>query len=98
MPKSSSIPTLAKDRRRSPRRAHVAEASLSSPTGGQPVPVTGVDLSKKGVGLCVKHAIAAGTFHILNLGVDQQRIVSEVRVLSCRKQPDGSYRVHAEFC
>ncbi len=86
------------DRRRSPRRAHVVEASLASPTGGKPLEVTGVDLSKYGVGLNVKKPIAANTFHILNLGLGAQRIVGEVRVLSCRKQSDGAYRVHAEFC
>jgi hypothetical protein len=86
------------DRRRSPRRVHVVEASLVSPTGGPSMEVTGVDLSKYGVGLNVKKPIAAETFHILNLGLGAQKIVGEVRVVSCRKQRDGAYRVHAEFC
>jgi hypothetical protein len=92
---ASSVP--ASERRRSPRKPHVVEASLGSPTGGKPLKVTSVDLSKHGVGLSVAKPIAAGTFHVLNLGLGTQRIAGEVRVLSCRKEADGSYRVHAEF-
>ena len=93
--KSPAAPT--NERRRSPRKPHVVEASLGSPTGGKPLKVTSVDLSKHGVGLSVAKPIAAGTFHVLNLGLGAQRIAGEVRVLSCRKEADGSYRVHAEF-
>lgn len=91
------VSSAAPERRRSPRKPHVVEAFLGSPTGGKPLKVTSVDLSKHGVGLSVERPIAAGTFHVLNLGLGDQRIAGEVRVLSCRKEADGSYRVHAEF-
>ena len=103
MPKSptvtqkSTVP-ISDERRRSPRREHVVDASITSPTGGPATEVTGVDLSKHGVGLSVGKAVAAGTFHILTLGLGAQRIVGEIRVVSCRKQGDSLYRVHAEFC
>ena len=86
------------ERRRSPRKPLVAEAELTSPTGGPAVDVTSVDISRHGVALSIKAALAAGTFHILKLGLGAQRIVTEVRILSCDLIPDGSYRIHAEFC
>ena len=86
------------ERRRSPRQEHVVEASIMSPTGGPAIEVTGVDLSKHGVGLNVGKAIASGTFHLLTLGLGAQRIVGEIRVVSCRKEGDSVFRVHAEFC
>ena len=99
-PKVTAKPNLPQsgERRRSARRPHVAEASVSSPTGGPATEVTGVDLSKHGVGLTVAKAIPPGTFHILTLGLGAQRIVGEIRVVSCRKQGDSLYRVHAELC
>ena len=85
------------DRRRSPRRPHAVEASISSPTGGPAIGVTGVDLSRHGVGLSVAKPITAGTFHTLTLGLGAQRIVGEIKIISCRKQADATYRVHAQF-
>src|SRR3954447_20219192 len=100
MPKSPTVTPKStvphsEERRRSARRAHIVEASITSPTGGPAIEVTGVDLSKHGVGLSVGKAVAAGTFHLLTLGLGAQRIVGEVRVVSCRKQGDLVYRVHA---
>jgi hypothetical protein len=99
-PKVTPKPPMAKpdERRRTPRREHVVEASITSPTGGPAIEVTGVDLSKHGVGLSVGKVIPPGTFHILTLGLGAQRIVGEIRVVSCRKQGDSLHRVHAEFC
>ena len=91
-------PPKSEDRRRSSRKPHVVEATITSPTGGPAVEVTGVDLSKHGVGLSVGKVVPAGTFHILTLGLGAQRMVGEIRVVSCRKQGDCLYRVHAEFC
>ena len=55
-------------------------------------------MSKHGVGLTVGMTIPPGTFHILTLGLGAQRIVGEIRIVSCRKQGDSLYRIHAEFC
>lgn len=57
-----------------------------------------MDLSKHGVRLSVNRPIASGTYQRLELGEGLQRLVREVRVLSCRTQADGSFHVHAEFC
>ncbi len=93
----SKLPQL-EERRRSSRMPHVVEATITSPTGGPALEITGVDLSKHGVGLSVGKVVPAGTFHILTLGLGAQRMVGEIRVVSCRKQGDSLYRVHAEFC
>ena len=103
MPKSTTVTHKSTaphtdERRRSPRREHIVEATITSPTGGPTTEVTGVDLSKHGVGLSVGKVIAPGTFHLLTLGLGAQRMVGEIRVVSCRKQGDSLYRVHAEFC
>lgn len=89
---------LAEERRRSDRRAHVVEAFLSSPTGGGRLQVSSIDLSKHGIGLSLKKPIAAGTFRVLELGMGSQKMVTEVRILSCRPEPEGGFRVHATFC
>jgi hypothetical protein len=89
---------VAEERRRSDRRPHLAEAFLSSPTGGSRIEVTSLDLSKHGIGLSVKRPIPTGTYQMLELGVGCQKIASEVRILSCRPTPDGSFHVHATFC
>jgi hypothetical protein len=99
MAATSSIPKhIANERRRSHRRPHVAEAFLSSPTGGQRIAVASIDLSKHGIGLSIKQPIAAGTYQILELGMGSQKMVSEVRILSCRPGSEGSFHVHATFC
>jgi hypothetical protein len=96
--------TLAKasdkseERRRSDRRPHVVEAFLSSPTGGSRLAVTSIDLSKHGIALDVKKPIATGMFQVLELGIGPQKMITEVRILSCREEADGCFRVHAAFC
>jgi hypothetical protein len=89
--------TLA-ERRRSLRQTHVAPATVSSPTGGHRIEVLSMDLSKHGVRLQVGQPIASGTFQRLEMEASDLPVVREVRILSCRLQPDGSYQVHAEFC
>jgi hypothetical protein len=99
MASAPTIPSkVAEERRRSDRRAHVVEAFLSSPTGGSRLEVSSIDLSKHGIGLCLKKPIAAGTFQVLELGIGPQKMVTEVRILSCRPQAEGGFHVHAMFC
>jgi hypothetical protein len=86
------------ERRRSDRRPHVVEAFLSSPTGGSRLPVTSIDLSKHGVALDINKPIATGMFQVLELGIGQQKMITEVRILSCREETSGCFRVHATFC
>ena len=96
-PQSTALP-MGHERRRSQRRPHTAQAFVSSPTGGGRTEVACFDLSKHGVGLTLTTHIPAGTFHRLELGLGEQKIVTEIHVLSCQRQDDGTFRVHAEFC
>lgn len=89
---------LADERRRSPRRAYVAVAFLSSPTGGKRIEVLSADVSRHGICLKLRHPIAGGTFHRLEFSSDSGRPAREVRILSCDAQDDGSFQAHAEFC
>ena len=88
----------SRERRRSERRPHTVEAFLSSPTGGDRLEVASIDLSRHGVGLRLMKPIASGTFKALELGLGSQHLITEVRILSCRQEKDGSFRVHAAFC
>lgn len=100
---ASSSPSRASDpphseRRRSPRRPHVAHAFLSSPTGGKRIEVLSTDVSRHGICLRLSDPIARGTFHRLEFVAEMGRPAREVRILSCEERGDGSFHAHAEFC
>ena len=88
------------DRRRSERKPYVMEAWVASPTAASPEDrdeVTSVNISRHGVAFQSKSPLAEGAFYALEVGMGEQRIISEVRVISCRPA-DGSYDIGAEFC
>jgi len=89
------------DRRRSLRTPHVAEAWICSPTATRPeekIEVTAINLSRHGVAFEIPAALATSQFYVMEIGVGDQRLVSEVRIISCRKAENGAYEVGAEFC
>ena len=88
------------DRRRSTRKPHVAEAWVASPTATDPddkLEVTALNLSRHGVAFELPKPLPEGAFYIMEIGVGDQRLSSEVRIISCRKV-EGVYEVGAEFC
>jgi hypothetical protein len=88
------------DRRRSLRKPHVAEAWVASPTATRPddrLEVTALNLSRHGVAFEVPKALPEGSFYVVEIGVGDQRLSSEIRIISCRKV-EGIYEVGAEFC
>ena len=101
-PALKSVRESAKpDRRRSPRTPHVAEAWIASPTATNPeerIEVTSMNLSRHGVGFELARAIPENTFYVIEIGMGEQRIVSEIRIVSCAKSDHGSWEVGAEFC
>jgi len=98
MPAPLSTPSgKSEERRRSQRRPHIVEAFLSSPTGGNRLEGTAIDLSKHGIALDVNRPIATGTFQRLEMGAGPQKTVREVRILSCRQESNGTFRIHATF-
>jgi hypothetical protein len=89
------------ERRRTTRTPHVAEAWVCSPTATSPderTEVQSLNLSRHGVGFELPTPLPEGTFYTIELGVGEQRLRSEVRIISCRRNDAGGYDVGAEFC
>jgi hypothetical protein len=88
------------ERRRSTRAPHVAEAWVASPTATRPddrLEVTALNLSRHGVAFELAKPLPEGAFFVIVIGVGEQRLSSEVRIISCRKA-GAVYEVGAEFC
>jgi hypothetical protein len=87
------------EQRRSPRKRSVMEAWISSPTSkhAERQEVISVDLSKHGVAFDASAPIPKNTFYIIEIGYGEQKIVAEIKTISCRKLCDGLYHVGSEF-
>ena len=102
--KSSSTTTSPdiQDRRRSERTPRVLDAWICSPTAADPLEereeVTAVSLSRHGVAFTLAHTVATGTFYLIEVALGAQEVVSEVRIISCRRTDQGLFEVGAEFC
>ncbi len=89
------------DRRRSNRVPHVAEAWICSPTDFEKekqIEVRAVNLSRHGVAFDVKAELPTGSFQVIQIGIGEQQMSSEIRIISCRRLEDGMFEVGAEFC
>jgi PilZ domain len=89
------------ERRRTPRVPHVVEAWLWSPTAKDQkgrMEAVAINLSRNGVGFCVKRPLPTGAFFVIQIGLGNQQLLSEVRILTCRPLPEGQHEVGAEFC
>jgi len=89
------------ERRRSVRTPHVAEAWVVSPTAtseDERQEVQSLNLSRHGVMFEVDAPLAVSSFYLFDVGVGEQRMRSEIRIISCAKTPAGHYEVGAEFC
>jgi hypothetical protein len=98
---AKTLKPSSKDRRRSERKEHLVQAWISSPTATDPsekVEVKSVNISRHGVCFSVSNAIPLGAFYVIEVMMDQQKIVSEVQIVDCRKAPTGQFDVGAEFC
>ena len=89
------------ERRRSARRPHVVQGWVVSPTAtreDERREVQGLNLSRHGVGFELSTPMPVGTFFAMEIGVGDQRLRSEVRIISCRQGASGAYEIGAEFC
>ena len=89
------------DRRRSERKPHVVEAWIISPTATrqtEKVEVTSVNVSRHGVCFSLARPIPDGSFYMIEVLMGDQKIMSEIRIITCRKDDAGRYDVGAEFC
>lgn len=92
---------IADERRRSSRVPHIIEAWLWSPTAKETndrMEAVSINLSRNGVGFCVPRSLPTGAYYVIQIGFGDQKLISEVCVLSCRQIPEGLYEVGAEFC
>jgi hypothetical protein len=89
------------DRRRSARTPHVVQAWVFSPTATRAVDrreVQALNLSRHGVGFELPTAMPIDSFFMVEIGVGEQRLRSEVRIISCKTNGAGAFEVGAEFC
>jgi hypothetical protein len=95
-------PTLqTPERRRSPRRPYVVEAFIISPTATNPYErreVTSINLSKHGLAFDFTEPLARATYWLIEIMLGEQRMTSEIRIISCTAIEDGIFQVGAEFC
>ena len=88
------------ERRRSPRIHHIMETYVSSPTASPDEPrmeATSVNLSRHGIGFETIEPLAINAYYMLEIGLDDQRLEVEVRVVSCNKTDHENYYIGAEF-
>lgn len=98
----TSTMRIAGEKRRSTRAPHVVDAWICSPTAVDPVEereeVRSLNMSRHGLAFSSSRALVAGAFWMIEIGIGDQRIVSEIRIMNCRRGEDGLWDVGAEFC
>jgi hypothetical protein len=98
---TASSNVAASDRRRSGRTPHLVQGWVVSPTAtraDEKREVQGLNLSRHGVGFELSTAMPVGSFFAMEIGVGDQRLASEVRIISCRQNQAGIFEIGAEFC
>ena len=88
------------NRRRSIRVPHIIEARIWSPTAKDPrdrMEAVSLNLSRNGVAFSVPKPLPTGAYYVIQIGFGDQKLLSEVRILSCRQVEGGQYEVGAEF-
>jgi hypothetical protein len=93
--------TSTADRRRSKRREHVVDAYIISPTATNPYErreVTSINLSRHGVAFDFVQPLPKGSYYNICVGLGDQQLTSEIRIVACQPIEDGLYQVGAEFC
>jgi hypothetical protein len=90
------------NRRRSDRKPHVVDAWIWSPTATDPLEereeVTSLNISRHGIAFTLAHPLPTGAFYVMEVSVGGHRMVSEVRIISCRRRESDTFDVGGEFC
>lgn len=80
-----------------PVEAHLfSAASIDEPS--DELEVTSINLSRRGIGLELPHDVAVGRVYNIEIGMNGQKVQSQVRIVSCDPIADGLYRAGGEFC
>ena len=96
---SAAQPLL--DRRRSHRKPHLAQAFIASPTATNPaerIEVATLNLSRHGVAFELARPVPEHTFYNIEIAMGDQRLLSEIKIISCQKTDHGAWQIGAEFC
>jgi hypothetical protein len=87
------------ERRRSLRQPYVIEAYIGTPSDGESRnEVVTLNLSRQGVGFQLPRPLTVGTYHVLEIGLGEQKLVTRVQIKRCQAIPGGFWEVGAEFC
>lgn len=92
---------FAENRRRSQRQPRTAEAWVYSPTSTDPderLKAATVNLSRTGVAFEIDHSLPTGAYFRIDIHLGDQRISSEIHIVSCRAVTSRQWVVGAEFC
>ena len=86
-------------RRRSERKPYIIEGWLSRPNNpADEIEVVALNVSSHGIAFKLPKRLELGEFFAMEIGLGEQRMISEVRVVSCRPCDGGMFDVGAEFC
>ncbi len=102
MSSSTAQKAPANDRRRSERKAYIIEASLCSPTAKnkkkERIEATSVNINRHGIAFQMDKALPIDSFYVVEVMLGEREVISEIRIISCRKAENGNYEIGAEFC
>src|SRR5688500_3834645 len=86
-------------RRRSERRPYIIEGWLSRPNNpNDEREVVYPNISQHGVAFKLPERLEAGQFFAIEIGLGDQRLISEIRVVNCRPAEGGMFDIGGEFC
>jgi hypothetical protein len=99
---ATGLPTTTpENRRRSLRKPYCIEAWLSSPTAGEGderLEARAVNLSRHGIRFDTSQPLPVGCFYMIEVGMGEQRIHSEIRIVSSRQVDTNRHSIGAAFC
>lgn len=98
-PPAGPAPAAHANRRRSERRPYIVEAWLVSKADPESrTEVKTVNLSRHGIAFDLDRKVTPGSFHLMEIGFGHQRLIAEVRIITCRGISEGIFEIGAEFC
>lgn len=95
-------PSSASDRRHTAvrtanLRAHLFP-DLRDDEQSDEVEIVAVNLTRRGVGLDLRHDVPIGSVYNMEIGIGERTVQSQVRITSCDPIADGLYRAGGEYC
>ncbi len=100
-PTHSAAESEHDNRRRSAREPYVIQAWVSSPTASPdeaPLEALAVNLSRHGIRFDMKAPLPVGCFYMIEVGLGDHRIHTEIRIVSCRQVDTNRHSIGATFC